>query len=801
MTALSRPNIPSELRPLPPSRSSSFAPSFSRSNTAVYPPSLTSSSSQLPTASHEHVPLGSRLKHMFDSQKHATFSATVVVHELGNVPQLQGEFAVKWKFRGKRPRGKESLEVHAKEHAAIGTKPSLPNLKLSQALHMHPSSSSLSVRTTSTSSSIPPPTPRSVTPSSHTKISKAFSLPPVPLQRPNKKSSDPTPLKQVLVRQDSGGTPLAESPPVMDEPEELPDSILDNDSQYSRNGSGESSGSRGSSRSRASGLRINLHRPSVASSAIPTPRQSTPTDQLLVPFPRSVPSPSTQDLIPSGTTPSYSTLVDSLPSREALAFPNRHPISRTVSSTTSTSSDTSASTTGLQPRGRSVSGPGSMLNMTKADNGMSSVDRRGETPARPLRAHTCRWDYELSHVIRIPLGKPVMPSTSATPNGPNPYRQPPASAALPLLGSGPHSESGIQLVIEQFPIVPIPSRPAPDHDTKKHATGVEGAKARVEKTKTVFGVVDVDLAAFAGKGRMTRRFLLKGSRTNATVKLTIDMKWIGGEEKWTAPPIQEGHHVTGMSDLVGTEAETLRSDLFLTKTPSNSSSGSSLGLDRTKTNISTVSSIYASRSQSTNHSTTSLGRTLSNHHYETYDHFLKPDHSSRGRDTALRDVRESSPMSNRSPSRSRHSRESSPVRRSPDLALTGHGLAPSPLIMSLSNVHHHHHHHTHHMKGKDLQNRSGINDLPPEAIIEAIFNPHPAAEAGPFTYVPVQRQDDLPGPDDLLDQIATEVNGEEKEAGDETKENKAKSRLWRMRGRGRGESKKVRGERQRTAST
>lgn len=55
-----------------------------------------------------------------------------------------------------------------------------------------------------------------------------------------------------------------------------------------------------------------------------------------------------------------------------------------------------------------------------------------------------------------------------------------------------------------------------------------------ETQKTVFGTVDIDLAAFAGKGRMTRRFLLVGSRTNATIKLSVDMRWVGGEEKWAA---------------------------------------------------------------------------------------------------------------------------------------------------------------------------------------------------------------------------------------------------------------------------
>jgi hypothetical protein len=41
-----------------------------------------------------------------------------------------------------------------------------------------------------------------------------------------------------------------------------------------------------------------------------------------------------------------------------------------------------------------------------------------------------------------------------------------------------------------------------------------------DSEKMVFGIVDIDLAAFAGRGKTSRRFLLKGSRTNATIKVS-----------------------------------------------------------------------------------------------------------------------------------------------------------------------------------------------------------------------------------------------------------------------------------------
>jgi Tfp pilus assembly protein PilW len=63
---------------------------------------------------------------------------------------------------------------------------------------------------------------------------------------------------------------------------------------------------------------------------------------------------------------------------------------------------------------------------------------------------------------------------------------------------------------------------ATHHAAHPHGSGnpSEGKK-NTSGEKMVFGIVDVDLAAFAGKGKTTRRFLLRGSRTNATIKVSV----------------------------------------------------------------------------------------------------------------------------------------------------------------------------------------------------------------------------------------------------------------------------------------
>ena len=51
--------------------------------------------------------LSHKLISMFNSQPHSIFHANVVLHELANVPQLGGQFAVDWKFRGHKPKLKD----------------------------------------------------------------------------------------------------------------------------------------------------------------------------------------------------------------------------------------------------------------------------------------------------------------------------------------------------------------------------------------------------------------------------------------------------------------------------------------------------------------------------------------------------------------------------------------------------------------------------------------------------------------------------------------------------------------------
>jgi hypothetical protein len=53
--------------------------------------------------------IGAKLRNMLESQKYAVFDVAITIHELGNVPQLQGEFNARWRFRGKTPKVRDTV--------------------------------------------------------------------------------------------------------------------------------------------------------------------------------------------------------------------------------------------------------------------------------------------------------------------------------------------------------------------------------------------------------------------------------------------------------------------------------------------------------------------------------------------------------------------------------------------------------------------------------------------------------------------------------------------------------------------
>ncbi|KAI0327432.1 hypothetical protein GY45DRAFT_1373215 [Cubamyces sp. BRFM 1775] len=64
------------------------------------------------------------------------------------------------------------------------------------------------------------------------------------------------------------------------------------------------------------------------------------------------------------------------------------------------------------------------------------------------------------------------------------------------------------------------------------------------------GAVYLNLAEYADAGKVTRRYLLRQSKTNATLKLSIELEHIGGEKHYKPPPLRKGEILASVSGIL-----------------------------------------------------------------------------------------------------------------------------------------------------------------------------------------------------------------------------------------------------------
>ncbi|OSC96901.1 hypothetical protein PYCCODRAFT_1378199 [Trametes coccinea BRFM310] len=64
------------------------------------------------------------------------------------------------------------------------------------------------------------------------------------------------------------------------------------------------------------------------------------------------------------------------------------------------------------------------------------------------------------------------------------------------------------------------------------------------------GAVYLNLAEYADAGKVTRRYLLRQSKTNATLKLAIELEHIGGEKHYKPPPLRKGEILASVSGIL-----------------------------------------------------------------------------------------------------------------------------------------------------------------------------------------------------------------------------------------------------------
>jgi hypothetical protein len=333
-----------------------------------------------------------RFKAMLDKPRSSTFVVNVTIHELGNVPQLEGQFAVRWKFRGRRPHDADRLLEHPVERL-VATEAKIM-AKTNPVKLLRNSQSVRSLRTVSSIGTTPPSANwmvnRAIIP--HTPH-HAASLPVASHDSAlynsemERKTTDLAPL--------CSGTPLDNEPHlIVDEPECM------NGSRTTRHGTLASEGSL-----------------DLSSSMMHENETSTP---------QSGPSVRSSGLYQSGnsSTPSLVSIVQSISADKGSRVPSR----------ASTRSDASGTKNGVN----------AFLSLAMDHD---SMDRKGHTPTCAIRSHAVTWEYKVQHVLRIPLGKEVEVESSKHHSH---KAGAGAKTTLPILGGGLLSESSLKLDIEQI---------------------------------------------------------------------------------------------------------------------------------------------------------------------------------------------------------------------------------------------------------------------------------------------------------------------------------------------------------------
>jgi len=147
------------------------------------------------------------------------------------------------------------------------------------------------------------------------------------------------------------------------------------------------------------------------------------------------------------------------------------------------------------------------FNSTRLDSSLSSTTSyyryapaRGMTPYLKLRDHNVVWEHTLNVVVRIDVDRDTM---DLLPNE-------------------------LKLVVMQRVIsgdIDAPHNPR-------------------------LGAIYLNLAEYANAGPVTRQYLLSESKTNATMKLTIQLERVGGEEIFKAPPLPKDGVLGGITGIL-----------------------------------------------------------------------------------------------------------------------------------------------------------------------------------------------------------------------------------------------------------
>ncbi|KAJ7163487.1 N-terminal C2 in EEIG1 and EHBP1 proteins-domain-containing protein [Mycena crocata] len=145
------------------------------------------------------------------------------------------------------------------------------------------------------------------------------------------------------------------------------------------------------------------------------------------------------------------------------------------------------------------------------DGPQETSSARGQTPWLPLRDHSVLWDQPLSAVVQMSIDRDTHHLL------PHPFK------------------------------LTVLQKVEGDHNPRLGAVHLDLAE-----------YADSVPASSASKGVVTRRYLLEGSKTNATLRLSIRVEPSGTPPPFIAPPLPNGEILAGVTMLLSTHADVYR---------------------------------------------------------------------------------------------------------------------------------------------------------------------------------------------------------------------------------------------------
>ncbi|KAF5325201.1 hypothetical protein D9619_009957 [Psilocybe cf. subviscida] len=137
---------------------------------------------------------------------------------------------------------------------------------------------------------------------------------------------------------------------------------------------------------------------------------------------------------------------------------------------------------------------------------VSTTPSRGITSYLPLKDHSVTWNHLLDPILKFDVDR----------------------------DSGHVQPNEIKLVVMQR---------ITDGPGASNPQGKNGQNPRL-------GAVYLNLAEYIGQGKVERRYLLKESKTNATLKIAIEMEWVHGVNYYIPPPLAKGEILTGLAGFL-----------------------------------------------------------------------------------------------------------------------------------------------------------------------------------------------------------------------------------------------------------